>query len=186
MPPVERNLFRGKLVRLAAPSAADGEAFARWSQDPEYLRHLDTDFAQPFSGENWGDRERAPGGESRSFTFRLRSIKDDTLIGFVALHSIEWNNQSTLMAIGIGDPTYRGQGYGRDALQLILNYAFNELNLHRVGLDVNANNQVAIRAYESVGFRHEGAMRQALMRDGQRWDRLIMGILRPQWLETQQ
>jgi len=56
-----------------------------------------------------------------------------------------------------------------------------ELNLHRVSLDVFEYNPRAIRSYEKVGFKHEGRVRQALNRDGRRWDILYMGILREEW-----
>ena len=179
------TLFTGKLVRLAAPSRDDAEAFARWSQDAGYMRQLDTDYARPYSAEGYIERFN-PGHDSpNTVAFHLRTLDDDRLIGFVALHSIEWNNQAGLLSIGIGEPGYRGRGYGADALRLILRYAFEELNLYRVGLDVIADNARAIRAYEKAGFKHEGAMRGAVLRDGQRCDRLLMGILRDEWAATE-
>ena len=175
------TLFRGKLVRLAPSTRDDAEVFARWSQDADYLRNLDTDYARPFSTESYIERFN-PGRESpNSVVFHLRTLEDDRLIGFVAIDTIEWNNQVGLLAIGIGEPNYRGRGYGADALRLILRYAFDELNLHRVGLDVIANNAQAIQAYERVGFRQEGIQRDAVLRDGQRHGLMVMGILRHEW-----
>ena len=175
------NLFRGKLVRLAPSTREEAEAFARWSHDPDYMRNQDTDYARPFTAETYIERFN-PGRESpNGVMFHLRTVEDDRLIGFVAIHSIEWNNQVGLLAIGIGDPNYRGHGYGADALRLILRYAFDELNLHRVGLDVISNNTAAIRAYERAGFKQEGIQREAVCRDGQRHGRVIMGILRDEW-----
>lgn len=84
--------------------------------------------------------------------FRLRTPKNDTLIGFVALYSIERNNQCGKTEIGIGDPNFRDKGYRIDALRLILRYGFFELNLHRIRLDVVSYNTRAIRAYQEVGF----------------------------------
>ena len=175
------TLFQGKLVRLAPSTRDDAEVFARWSQDADYMRNLDTDYARPFSAESYIERFN-PGHESpNSVTFYLRTLEDDRLIGFVAIDTIEWNNQVGLLAIGIGEPDYRGRGYGADALRLILRYAFDELNLHRVGLDVIANNAQAIQAYERVGFRQEGIQRDAVLRDGQRYGLMVMGILRHEW-----
>ena len=79
-----------------------------------------------------------------------------------------------------------GKGYGTDALRLVLRYAFHELNLFCVGLDVVGNNAQAIRAYEKVGFSQEGVVRSALLRDGQRHDFCRMGILRDEWLAEQE
>ncbi|HEU5015499.1 MAG TPA: GNAT family protein [Roseiflexaceae bacterium] len=175
------NLFEGTLVRLAARRPDDIETFARWSNDAIYRRLIDTDMARPLAPEDVAAGPDAGESSSHSVSFRLRTLADDTLIGFVALFNIEWNNGACMTAIGIGEPEYRGKGYGSDALRLILNYAFNELNLYRVGLDVISYNTAAIRAYERAGFQHEGAMRGAVLRDGVRSDRMIMGILRDEW-----
>jgi RimJ/RimL family protein N-acetyltransferase len=178
---VTETLFRGKLVRLAPATRDDAELFARWSQDADYLRNQDTDYARPYTAEIYIERFN-PGHEGpNAVVFNLRTLEDDRLIGFAALHTIEWNNQAGLLAIGIGEPSYRGRGYGADALRLILRYAFHELNLHRVGLDVISNNAQAIRAYERAGFRQEGVQREAVLRDGQWHGRIVMGILREEW-----
>lgn len=175
------DLFEGERVRLSAPREEDAAAFARWSHDAAYLRAVDTDYARPISARQAAERYPGDGGESNTIEFRIRTLDEDLLIGFVALHSIEWNNRAAQLAIGIGEPGYRGKGYGTDALRLVLRYAFDELNLLRVGLDVISNNVAAVRAYEKVGFVHEGAMRRAVLRDGRHHDRLIMGILRDDW-----
>jgi RimJ/RimL family protein N-acetyltransferase len=66
-------------------------------------------------------------------------------------------------------------------LELIERYAFEELNLHRLSLGVFAYNPRARRAYEKAGFVVEGRERGAILRDGQRADVIIMGILREEW-----
>jgi RimJ/RimL family protein N-acetyltransferase len=172
------NLFHGELVKLSAVREEDAEIMVKWEEDAEYLRNLDTDIALPRMRQ-----QLEAEGESnpREAYFRLRSIKDDQLIGFVVIHSIEWNNRAGLLAIGIGESDNRNKGYGTDALKLILRFAFHELNLNRVGLDVIEYNEKAIHAYEKVGFQREGRMRAAVYRDGKTYDRLIFGILRSEW-----
>ncbi|MXO81399.1 GNAT family N-acetyltransferase, partial [Paenibacillus sp. OT2-17] len=117
---------------------------------------------------------------------RLRTLADDVLIGFVAIHGIEWNNRSGQLAIGIGNTDYRGKGFGAEAVGLILRYAFYELNLNRVGLDVIEYNTQAIRTYEKAGFQLEGRVRSAVLRDGNSYDRIMMGILYSEWRSTVQ
>ena len=74
-----------------------------------------------------------------------------------------------------------GQGYGTEAAELMLWLAFDRIGLHRVGLSVFEFNERAIGSYEKVGFQVEGRDREAISRDGQRWDELTMGILAPEW-----
>ncbi len=182
----KENLFRGTLVRLVAPSEDDAPILARWSEDAGYLRAMDSDYARPVSPQEFAFRLSPEQADPNRLEFHIRTLADDRLIGFVALHSVEWNNGVALLAIGIGEPRYRGRGYGTDALQLILRYAFQELNLYRVGLDVIASNERALHTYEKLGFRREGTMRGAVLRDGRRTDRIYMGILRDEWAESQQ
>jgi RimJ/RimL family protein N-acetyltransferase len=180
-----QNLFQGQLVRLVAPSERDAPILARWSEDTEYLRAVDSDYARPLSPEEFAHRLSPDQADPNRLEFHIRTLADDRLIGFVALHSVEWNNSAALLAIGIGEPEFRGKGYGTDALQLILRFAFHELNLYRVGLDVIASNTRAIRTYEKLGFKREGRMRDAVQRDGHRTDRIFMGLLRDEWSELQ-
>ena len=175
------ELLHGALVRLAGPRAEDAELMARWSEDAEYMRLEDSDWVRPHPGDEFA-RPGVPG--PNAVEFRIRTLDDDRLIGFLALHSIEWNNQTGEISVGIGDRTYWNEGCGTDAMRLGLRYAFLELNLQRLTLDVISYNVRAVHVYERLGFRHEGALRRAVLRDGQRFDMLLMGILREEWEES--
>jgi RimJ/RimL family protein N-acetyltransferase len=172
-------LFSAKRIRLATPLSEDKATFVRWSQDDDYTRMLDDDPIRPLSEGNFGHFDGSASPENPYF--HLRTLEDDTLIGFVVLFNIKWGNQSAEMAIGIGEKNYRKKGYGSEALALILNYAFNELNLYRVGLTVISYNTDAIKAYERVGFVQEGIRRKAVQRHGVRYDLVQYGILRDEW-----
>lgn len=172
-------IFSGSLLRLAAPQAADQEIFAAWTQDDEYMRLLDDDPVRPLPALNFASFGEPRG--NHDYYFHLRTLADDQLIGFVVLFNLKWSSQSAQLAIGIGSVDFRGKGYGQDALRLILNYAFSELNLNRVGLTVMDYNTRAIKAYERAGFVREGAQRQAVRRGGAYHDLLVYGILRAEW-----
>jgi RimJ/RimL family protein N-acetyltransferase len=183
------NLLQGQLVRLVAANAEkDAEQFAQWSHDSEYARQLDSDPAHPKSAkqakeeiQKWLENEQPD-----NFGLVIRTLADDRLIGFIGLDGIWWAHGDAFVGIGIGDPEYRGKGYGTDALRVILRYAFTELNLHRVSLDVFEYNSRAIRCYEKAGFVVEGRARQFLHRDGRRWDLIYMGILNDEWARQQE
>ncbi|WP_226545114.1 GNAT family N-acetyltransferase [Bacillus thuringiensis] len=179
------NLFQNKTIKLSAIREVDAEVMAMWQEDSEYVRNVDTDVAFPQSIQEIASDGLLKGRRSNSVSFMLRTVQDDRLIGFVAIHGIEWNNRAGLLAIGIGDINDRGKGYGRETIHLILKYAFYELNLHRVGLDVISYNKAAIELYKKMCFQIEGCMREAVQRDGKCSDRIIMGILRDEWIELQ-
>lgn len=175
------QLFLGSRVRLAALTEKDAELFSKWSEDAEYLRQLDTDIAVPRSVEYFRSEIQTTSTSPNCFEMGIRTMDHNILIGFVSLHSIEWNNGSARVAIGIGEREYRNKGYGSEVMEIILRYAFAELNLNRVGLDVISNNPRAIRCYEKAGFVVEGVIRESVVRDGQKHNRICMGILRREW-----
>ena len=119
------------------------------------------------------------------YFFGVRTLADDTLIGDMILEVVDWSGRDAFVALSIGEQENWGKGYGTDMLNLLLRFAFTEINLRRVTLSVFEYNPRAIRVYEKAGFRHEGRERKSLNRAGRRWDMLFMGILREEWQEMQ-
>ena len=181
---MENNLFRGKLVRLTAEDPQMfAEAFSRWSRDSEFWRLLDCDASYPRPARLVKERiEKMIAQDPPEIVhFMIRRLEDDRVIGEIGLGGINWTNREAFVGIGIGERDLWGKGYGTDAMRLILRFAFAEMNLKRVSLDVFEYNLRAIRSYEKVGFVHEGRQRGTLHRDGCRYDTLYMGITREEW-----
>lgn len=177
------GLLTGQVVRLAAIDAEpDSDAFARWDVDSEYLRQLDSGPHLPNRAKKIKEGiEKEQSEDPNTMAFSVRTLSDNKLIGFVAFDGINWQHGDTFVAIGIGDPTYRGNGYGTDAMRVMLRYGFQELNLYRVQLNAFSYNERAIKSYLKVGFSIEGRQRGMLLRDGQRWDFVYMSVLREEW-----
>lgn len=181
---MDSNLFCGQLVRLSAINpATDAEAFARWEVDSEYMRQLDSGPHLPHPIKKIKESiEKEQQEDPNTVAFSVRTLADDKLIGFVAFDGINWQHGDTFVAIGIGDPAYRGNGYGTDAMCVMLRYGFMELNLQRIQLDAFSYNERAIKSYLKAGFVLEGQQRGTLLRNGRRWDFVYMGVLREEWL----
>ncbi len=181
---MDRPLLRGERVRLTAVNPeADAEASARWTRDTEYWRLNTTDPASPWTARSVKEFMERGQQEERDddYSFSIRLLESDRLIGWISLDGVDWPNGDAWVGIGIGERDCWGKGYGTDAMRVLLRYAFMELNLHRVSLSVYEYNPRAIRSYEKAGFVHEGRLRQAIQREGRRWDLLYMGILRGEW-----
>ena len=113
--------------------------------------------------------------------FTIRKLSDDRLIGFIRLDKIEWSNGAGDIQIGIGEPEVCRQGFGSEALQLMLRYTFDELNLYRLSALVPEYNYQALNFFKKAGFKEEVRRRQALNRDGRRWDLIHLGLLQEEW-----
>jgi RimJ/RimL family protein N-acetyltransferase len=180
-------LFTGKDLRLTPiDREKDPEVESRWTHDLEYLRMLDSELARPLTPaqvkKKYEEIEKESDQSRSRFYFALRTTSEpERLLGFLEIPWVMWNQGVAGIRLGIGDPADRHKGYGRQALQLMLRYAFDELNLYRLVAQVPAYNRIAIRLFEGDGFVEEVRRREALHRAGQRWDALEFGLLREEW-----
>ena len=181
-----KDLFKGKLVRLAGIDPEEvSKSFAQWNRDSEFMRLLDTDPPRLHSSKaikGWVEKELEKATDMHWFA--IRTLEDDRLLGDITLSVINRGSHEAFVGIAIGERGFWGQGYGTDAMRLILRYGFMELNLRRISLTVFEFNQRALRSYEKAGFQLEGCQRQSMQREGRRWDILYLGILREEWMDN--
>lgn len=182
------NLFRSEKLRLVALNPEqDAQLMNQWRRDTEYARLLDSDPVRLFNKEEnkkWVEKMQ----KKETFDgieFMIYALPEDKPIGFVGLDGINWHNGVSWVGIGIGEREYWSKGFGSEAMRMIARYAFEELGLHRISLNVFSYNTRAIRSYEKVGFKIEGKIVEAVHRDGQRWDVVFMGLLRDDWINAQ-
>ncbi len=124
------------------------------------------------------DSEASKGGRD-GMKFAIEA--DGTFIGQCALFNLHEPEQTCELGIAIGDKTYWGRGYGRDAIQVLLDYAFRLRGIRRVYLTVIETNIRAIKAYSACGFVEEGRLRKHVWSNGDYVDLVHMGILREEW-----
>jgi RimJ/RimL family protein N-acetyltransferase len=177
----EGHLLRSTRVRLTALDESDAPTIARWYKDAAYLRLQDTNAAIPRTAADISAEITAERKADDIIVLAIRLVDSDELVGTIGFYEIEWSNQVAWLGLGIGDRSNWGRGYGSDAMQLALRYAFCELNLYRVQLTVIDYNARAIALYEKSGFKREGVFRQFGQRDGRRYDMILYGLLRPEW-----
>jgi RimJ/RimL family protein N-acetyltransferase len=178
------KVLTGKLVKLVPINKEKiAEQWANWNIDSDYTRLLDIGPSYLYARkqiEKWIDEI-----DDGSCEFAIHAIAEDKVIGDIGIGDFDWAAGTTWVGIGIGEPDFRGKGYGTDAMRIILRYAFEELNLHRVNLSVFEFNKRAIRSYEKCGFKYEGVMREFIYKEDKRWDIWNMGILHSEWQELQ-
>lgn len=183
---LEQSLFEGERICLGPIDyEKDPEIASRWTHDPYYLRMLSSEPARPLAPAQVKKKfeaiEKAQDEKRNTFYFAIRMKADDRLVGFARFSWIEWSNGNGRIELGIGDAQDRGCGYGSDALRLMLRFAFAELNLYRLTAEVPEYNTVALHVFSKAGFVEEVRRREAIFRDGRRWDALHLGLLREEW-----
>ena len=101
-------------------------------------------------------------------------------VGFIGLNRIDPRNQESEIGPGIVDPSERSHGYAEEAIELLIQYAFEELNLHRLYAACYPFNRV-IELMKLYGFQEEGVLRQAAFTRGKFYDKVVLGLLRDEW-----
>ena len=178
-------MMEGKKVRLRSFELTDLDEIMKHWNNMELRNFLGNANMGPagrndeeeFIRRTWKERQ-----ERRSFTMAIETVADNKLIGGTGLYDIDWTSRSAIVGISIYNPNYWGKGYGQESMDLLLSFAFRNLNLNRVELDTFDFNKRAQKCYLKVGFKEVGRRRKARFIDGQYRDDIIMDILKDEWL----
>ena len=184
---IERQLFEGTTIHLGMIDYEnDPKVEAKWTQYKAYWQAQGYKPARPLPPERikkiYEAIEKAAEEKNKEYYFTIRSKEDNRLLGYERLNRIDWAHGFANLWILIGDSRDRDHGYGSEALNLILHFAFNEMNLHRINASVGADNPQAIHFLRKAGFVEEVRRRQALHLDGKYWDLIHMGLLKSEWV----
>jgi len=177
-------VIEGNRVMLRAVEENDSIAFHRWFNDPEVTRFLGVPFPALSLAQKRRLIESLRDDNSRSVYTIL--LKNATPIGICELREFDTKVRSCELAITIGEKQYWGQRYGGEAVELLLQIAFQGFNMHKVWLTCAAYNERGLRAYTRIGFREEGRLRDARFIDGCYHDTVVMSILEEEWRHKQQ
>ena len=110
-------------------------------------------------------------------TFNIIDLASNQLVGTVGLEKIDHIARSAVLGIFIGDKDFRNNGYGTEAINLLLEYGFKYLNLHSIRLDLISVNDRAHKCYKKCGFKDTGLSRESIFLNGKYYDKLHMDIL---------
>lgn len=166
----------GERIYLSPRTTAieDIEKFTEWLNDFETTDYLGrSGKLQTFDAE----RKYIEQNTSPEATFVIVTLDEDKFIGTVSLENIDSVHRIATLGIFIGDKDYRSQGYGTEAIRLILDYGFNYLNLNNIKLDLMSFNERALKCYKKCGFKEYGRRRKCRFINGQYYDCISMDIL---------
>lgn len=183
-------MIYGDRIRFRHAERSDIPFFVAWLNDPEVRYGISVYLPMSQAEEEiWFENMLKHPVDERPLSIEVRQPAVEgqpeswKLIGNCAFMDIDWRNRSSEFGILIGEKTYWNQGYGTEAVKLVLKVGFATLNLNRIFLRVMQTNPRAIRAYEKAGFVLEGRQRQAEWKDGEYIDMLVMSVLQTEWRE---
>jgi len=179
---LDNSFLIGDKIYLRPIEAEDAKFLSRGENDPTVRESLF--LALPFSSTNEQEKIKQYIKSKEEIVLIIVEKETNKPVGQTAFFRIDCISRSAIFYLAILDPTYWSKGFGTEATQLMVDYAFNTLNLNRIQLHVCAENMPAIKIYQRVGFIKEGVLRQAMFRDGNYVDFWVMGILRSDWLQT--
>lgn len=157
--------------------------YFQWLNDPEVTQYLVTGLF-PNTMEKMEHFLKEVGNFQQNVFLAMIDKATEKHIGNMKIGPIDWIHRRAEYGIMIGDKNFWGRGYCIEATRLMVQYAFEKLNLHRLELTVVADHVSAVASYERVGFKVEGRGREQFYCRGKFLDRLYMGILRKEFSAT--
>lgn len=170
----------GDEVELRRHERRNYPLYARWYGDEE-IWHLTSWSAAPMQPAAVERLFRSRESSGVDDSFAIHAAGADEPLGVIGLMNVSEANLSADLSVIVGEREDRERGLGTEAIRVLLRYAFGELGLNRVGLSVFEFNEPAISAYEKLGFKGEGRLRQAIRRDDSFHDAILMSVLVSEW-----
>jgi RimJ/RimL family protein N-acetyltransferase len=174
-------MLEGKLVNLRAWEPVDAPLLQRWINDRLVTQFLGSRYQQSLAFEESWVAQRAAKPQSFGEVRFVIETKDRVPIGNMGLHDASPEHRGAWLGMMIGEKDCWSKGYGGDALMTLLRFALEEMNLHRVQLDVYDFNARAQASYRKCGFVEEGRRRHARYQRGAYHDVVTMAVLREEW-----
>jgi RimJ/RimL family protein N-acetyltransferase len=176
-----RGLLTGPRILLRALTDDDLPHLEAWWLNPSTVS-LQANTIRPMPPGTIADmfRKWSKNDSYSSVGFCVEALERKELLGHVALWSDDPRNRAATLAVIIGDE-HVGNGYGPEALRILIRYGFVEMGLHRIQLEVYAYNTRAIEVYRKLGFVEEGRRREVVLHDGDFHDEVVMAILEHEW-----
>lgn len=173
----------GDRIMLREYQKEDIDNIRKWCNNPIITQKLSDIFLYPHTlkqSENFLQM-MLESGSSSTKGFVIAEKETGKYIGQIDLINIDWKNRTSLLGIVIGEEDNQGKGYGQEAIKVLQKFVFEELNLHKLELEVHEYNEKAYKCYKKCGFVEEGRKRENFYINGKYTDTIFMGILKREY-----
>lgn len=170
-------MYYGEKVVLRSYREEDIDVALKYVNDKELKRYLVNNI--PFPMTKWEEEEWVKSQKANSeglYNFAIEDIESNKYIGGCGIQNVNWLVRVATVGIMIGDKDYWGRGYGTDAMKVLIDFIFNDMNMSKIRLSVFSFNERARKSYEKCGFEVEGVLKNEIFKDGKYYDEIIMSL----------
>lgn len=180
----KKKAFRdlhGKRIRLSKIDESGLDDMHEYSKNPLLYRHFEYEPQKSIEETKEYLRKLIKRSESENGHYWFIKLNETgKVIGSFGVIDIDWRRKNAEIGYGLS-PDYWGKGYFSEALNLVLDFLFNEQDFYRISAKTQHDNAPSIRSLENAGFKKEGVMRDFyLSYNGKRHDAVILAILKPE------
>ena len=169
---MDHTFIEGKKIYLRSITMEDSAQVIHW-RNSDFVRQyfiIQKEFTLE-SQKKWMNEVIEP-GKAVQFIIGILGEKHD--IGSVNLKDIDRQNRKAEYGIFIGEESCLGKGYGTEAAKLVIKYGFDVLHLHKIYLQVRAENERARKSYEKAGFHEEALLKDEIFQEGKFYNMIRM------------
>lgn len=175
---ISKEVLVGNKIILRTVGESDcNDAYVSWMNDYETNYYMETRWTEQ-TLEAITDFVNSVAKSQDSYLFAIIDKNSSKHIGNIKLGPINQKYKYAEISYFIGDKIFRGMGYAQEAVELVCEYGFNFLQLHRIQAGVIDGNKRSEKVLEANGFLLEGRLRQKFIRDGVYLDHLIYGRIK--------
>ena len=174
--------INGETIFLTPPRSEWVEKYIQWFNDPKIRKYLRNPFPSILEDfKKWIESED-PRGIKREIIFTIYHEKDDIPIGIMGLERISWFDKHARMFIIVGEPKYWDKNITIESGRLILKYGFEELNLHKIYIEIFSLDENLKETIEEMGFKRELTLKEEVFMDGKYLDCERFAIFDNEWM----
>lgn len=170
-------MYYGEKVCLRAYKEEDIKKALQFINDKELMKNLTTKI--PFPMTLWEEEEFIKSQKSNQkgeYKFAIEDLEAKKYIGGCGINDVNWLTRVATVGIMIGDKDYWGKGYGSDAMQVLIKFIFEDMNMRKIRLSAFSFNERALKCYTKCGFEIEGVLKDEIFKDGKYYDEMILSI----------
>ncbi|UCC20851.1 MAG: GNAT family N-acetyltransferase [Promethearchaeota archaeon] len=175
--------LEGEIINLCPLKMEHATLYTKWSNDPEVRRYSRNTL--PWSIDEikkWSELEEQR--VKKEVVFEVWHRKDEKSIGIAGLGDINWLNRNANLFVTIGEQEYWSQNIGPEVGKLLINYGFEELNLHKIFAGIFTPNKRSLRTAEKIGLKYEARLKEQIYVDGEFVDEMKFAIFKKDWVNS--